>query len=60
MLQPYRLDGPIVLEMQFKPGELLNRLQSRLTDCFDGPHRLILRGASVLEVWEQYLIAKTE
>lgn len=59
-LKPYRLDGPIELDMQFKPGELLNRLQARLTESFVGPDRLILRGASVLEAWEQYLIAKTE
>lgn len=56
--RPFALSGPIELELVFRPGELLTKLQSRLAPHFIGPDRLVLRGESVLEAWERYLIAK--
>ncbi|WP_168735567.1 M55 family metallopeptidase [Cohnella fermenti] len=57
-MAPYRIQGPVELMMQFKPGELLSRLQLRLRECFVDPETLRLTGASVLEAWEIYLKAK--
>jgi D-amino peptidase len=57
-LKPYVIDGPVELAMSFRPGELLNKLQSRLTDRFCSRDTMVLRGGSVLEVWEMYLQAK--
>jgi D-amino peptidase len=59
-LKPFVIQGPIELDMQFKPGPLLSKLKLRLADAFVTQDRLILRGSSVVEAWEQYLIAKSE
>ncbi|MBD2847533.1 M55 family metallopeptidase [Paenibacillus sp. IB182496] len=57
-LEPYRLPGPIELELTFAAGELLTRLQGRLGASFRGPDRLLLTGETVTEAWAKYLHAK--
>lgn len=57
-LQPYVVDGPVEFAMSFRPGELLHKLHSRLRNRFCSPDTMVLRGSSVMEVWETYLKAK--
>jgi D-amino peptidase len=57
-LKPLLLEGPVELEMFFYPGDLLNKLQMRLDHVFTSADRLVLKGNTVIEAWEKYLIAK--
>ncbi|NHN28865.1 M55 family metallopeptidase [Paenibacillus agricola] len=59
-LKPYTIAGPIELDMQFKPGALLEKLKLRLANDFVDTNRMILKGDSVLAAWNQYLIAKSD
>ncbi|TNJ66060.1 hypothetical protein FE784_11595 [Paenibacillus hemerocallicola] len=57
-LTPFLMSGPIELDMKFKPGALLDKLKTRIYGSFVDEDRIILTGGSVIEAWEQYLIAK--
>ncbi|SDD02433.1 D-amino peptidase [Paenibacillus sp. UNCCL117] len=57
-LKPFVIDGPIELDMQFKPGELFHKLVKRVPEAFVAPDRFVFKGDSVLEAWEKYLVAK--
>lgn len=57
-LKPFVMSGPIELEMQFKPGALLDKLKTRIYGSFVDDDRIMLSGGSVIEAWEKYLIAK--
>lgn len=59
-IAPLRKSGETIeLLMQFKQGELLQKLQNRVAaDQFADPDRIVFRGRSVVEAWEQYLIVK--
>jgi len=60
-LAPFKLTGPIELELAFTAGALLSKLQERLrTDArWIGADRLVLFGDTVIEAWHQYLRAKS-
>ncbi|WP_240414031.1 M55 family metallopeptidase [Paenibacillus periandrae] len=59
-LTPYTIAGPIELDMQFKQGALLDKLRVRLASAFIEADRMVLTGDTVLEAWNQYLIAKSD
>lgn len=58
-LKPFVIEGPIALEMTFRPGTVLERVKAGLGSYLVAPDRVVITGATVIEAWEKYLIAKS-
>lgn len=57
-LRPFVVPGPIELAMTFKQGPLLEKLRGRLCAYMVAQDRFVIRGSTVIEAWEKYLVAK--
>lgn len=57
-IAPLTAEPPICMELAFKPGALLNKLQARVPELFVSADRIVIRRPSVIAAWEVYLRAK--
>lgn len=60
-VQPFKIEGPVKLEIDLAAADYTEELKARYKDCFaDGSNTFGIEGATVTEVWSRYLHIQDE